>query len=148
MRAHPGSRNEAAWVSGRQRITSQFPTTPYRGAKCHLWVYLLWNKFVIQEGFHAETEVVREGIILGHPWQDLGNIDLHALMARFQTFLSRQCTVLHSTRSADLEEAFLNPYNLLQNFPAVLANHHACNTTRHAIQSLTRTIRNACGQAA
>jgi len=117
-------------------LQASFQLPPMDVRECHLCVYLLWNKFVIQEGFHVETEVVCKGLILGHAVADLGNIDLHALIARFHAFLSQQCAILHTTRSADLEEAFLNPHNLLQNFPAVVADHHACNTTRHAIQSL------------
>jgi len=104
---------------------------------CHLMCYLLWNKFVIHEGFDAKTELVHEFSVLGQNIDAFGDMDLDATIERFKTFLTRQCDKSRAVgRPDDVRDAFINARTLLSEFHLVIASHDECTTSRHAIQSL------------
>jgi len=104
---------------------------------CHLMVYLLWNKFVIHEGFDAKTERVHEYTVLGQNIDAFGDMDLDSTIERFQHFLTRQCDTSRAVgRPDDVQDAFVNARSLLSQFHLVIASRHVCTTTQHAIQSL------------
>jgi hypothetical protein len=109
---------------------------PVEPAQCHLFVYLLWNKFVILEGFDARTELVHAGMVLGRGVDVFGDMDLDDVLVRFRRFLDLQCATLHASRTDDIRDAFVSTRSLLALFHQITFSHHACTTTRHALRSL------------
>jgi len=109
---------------------------PVGPAQCHLFVYLLWNKFVLLEGFDAKTELVHAGKVLGRGVDELGDIDLDAVLVRFRQFLDGQCATLHASRADDIRNTFTSTASLLTLFHHITFSPHACTTTRHALRSL------------
>jgi len=109
---------------------------PVEPAQCHLFVYLLWNKFVILEGFDVKTEQEHAGMVLGQGVDEIGDIDLDAMLVRFRHFLDHQCATLHASRTDDIRDAFVSTRSLLTLFHQITFSHHACTTTRHAHTNL------------
>ena len=118
-------------------LHAQFRLPQVEPRDCHLLCYLLWNKFVIQEGFDAQTELVHEFAVLGQNIDAFGDMDLDAIIGRFEAFLTRQCDRRRASgRSEDVRDAFISAHTLLSEFHVVVASPHECATSRHAIQSL------------
>ena len=92
----------------------------------NLFLYLLWNNFVISEGFDAQSESICAGMLLGHAVRDFGNIDLHAALSRFRSYVSAQCEYLQDTQSESICPVFANAKTLFK-----------CASTTHAIQILS-----------
>ena len=109
---------------------------PVEPARCHLFVYLLWNKFVILEGFDLNTEQVHAGVVLGQGVHVLGDIDLDAMLVRFRQFLDQQCVTLHASRTDDIRDAFVSTRALLTLFHEITFSQYTCTTTRHAHRNL------------
>jgi len=113
-----------------------FQLLPVHPQQCHVFVFLLWNKFVMLEGFDAKTECVHMGAVLGREVGSFGDMDLDAVLTRFRLFLDRQCIALYASRPDNIRNAFVNTQSLLRDFNLVLHRQHPCSTARHAIRSL------------
>jgi len=109
---------------------------PVGPAQCHLFVYLLWNNFVMLEGFDAKTKLVHAGKVLGRGVDVFGDIDLDDMLVRFRQFLDRQCATLHASRTDDIRDAFVSTRSLITLFHHITFSQHACTTTQHALRSL------------
>jgi len=103
----------------------------------NLFLYLFWNKFVISEGFHAQSESIRAGMLLRHAVLDFGNIDVHAALSRFRSYVAAQCEHLQDTRSESIRPVFADAKTLFVSFGRMLKSQSKCTSTAHAIRILS-----------
>ena len=103
----------------------------------HLFQYMFWNKFVIDEGFDRLTGRVHARRVLGHEARGIGDMDLDALFGRFRLFLARQCDSLYASRPPEIQAVFLDVSTLLCDFGLLVSANNTCKSTKHVIRNVS-----------
>jgi len=121
-------------------LHGSFATNPYRPIPIthetmHLFLYLIWSKFVVHEGFGVNGQGIR-GEILRQDITSFGLINIDSVVARFHTFVDGMCRELRNSRLAHIRDAFVDSKTLVYKFHLVIQHADHCTTVNLANRRL------------
>jgi len=130
-------------------LNSTLAITDMTPASRQLFEFVIWNRFVIGEGFQGreQDERVYARVILGHDVHRWGCIDVDVILQRFRRYLAHRCNVLYTsrdhsiTRAADvwrasMQHVFAHEDSLVREFQSVVDSVGPCSSAKHVIRNL------------
>ena len=121
-------------------LHGSFAINPYRPIPIthetmHLFLYLIWSKFVVYEGFGVNGQGIR-GEILRQDITSFGLINIDSVVARFRTFVDGMCRELRNSRLVHVRDAFVDSKTLVYKFHLVVQHADNCTTLNLANRRL------------